>query len=187
MSRIHYRWTPEDEADLKKIMENDKPGNKASIINAALQERFPECSIKKCRERYAHYLAPHILYKKLTPAHEQFIRDYAQSYNNKWVTIAKELGVSANAVKNYYHKINRQKSRSTQMDYLYELNCEKDKRYAFREKTLRKRNGINKKITAKKKPQQIIFEALLVETEMEYEILNLQEKAIDAIVCASFQ
>mmetsp|Transcript_20648 Transcript_20648/g.50567 ORF Transcript_20648/g.50567 Transcript_20648/m.50567 type:complete len:214 (-) Transcript_20648:133-774(-) len=110
-SRPRRRWTPEEDARLRVLVEAKGPKNWN-----VLAQSFVNRSGRQVRLRYMNNLKDGLksaVERPFTPDEDAFILEAQRSYGNRWSKIAAMMdGRSDNSVKNRVHVLMRREKRS---------------------------------------------------------------------------
>lgn len=97
------KWTPEEDAMLRKAVEIHGVKNWTAVASLVLK-RNP----KQCRERWISQIDPSLIRDDWTEKEDQQIIELQQRYGNLWTKISQFIpGRSSNAIKNRYNWLMR--------------------------------------------------------------------------------
>jgi hypothetical protein len=112
-------WTPTEDRLLIELVQRQGPLNWVRISHN-IQSRSP----KQCRERYHQNLKPGLNHDPITPVEGEAIERMVSETGKKWAEIARKLGRSDDAVKNWWNLQHRRKEAQEKRDYGSEIdNC----------------------------------------------------------------
>lgn len=109
--KLRNSWTEEEDAILKKIVEQRGPKNWSSIakeLNLKAYNSYPERKGKQCRERWFNKLNPILTKEKWSETEDILILTKQAEFGNRWKEISILLqGRTENQVKNRWKSLKR--------------------------------------------------------------------------------